>query len=259
MSLTVPSATTKRLADRLDEARPLIVVSFTDQISDAGLSAAAQDGLDVAEVRIDRFQELSASYVEHQLRRFASLPTIATIRTSDEGGDWAGDDAERLALFRATAPLVDAVDIELSSSSLLEPVATEAHSRGCMVIVSNHNFDTTPSSDQLADMVDRAKAVGADLVKLSAWVESEDEFKRLAEFTIEHSDAGLVVIAMGPRFGALSRVFFPAIGSRLTYAHNGHYAVSGQMDFQTTFQRMRQFYPAFNERKIVDLEILEGA
>ena len=52
-----------------------------------------------------------------------------------------------------------------------------------------------------------------------------------AEAAVRPAD---IVIAMGPH-GTNSRVFFPALGSRLTYAHVGHHVVSGQLAFQQTF------------------------
>jgi 3-dehydroquinate dehydratase-1 len=153
---------------------------------------------------------------------------------------------------------VDGIDIELNAVGILPAVVAAAHAQNKVVVISNHNFESTPTAAELDAMATRAKTLGADFVKLSATARSTDDVRTLASFTQRHADLGLIVIAMGP-LGALSRVFFPALGSRLTYAHTGQHAVSGQLDFQTTFERLREFYPAFNEKKIIALQLLEDA
>ncbi len=235
---------------------PSIAVSFSDVVSDADLVDAKDDGLDVAELRIDRFGSHGVDHVVGHVRRFAAFPTIATIRTEAEGGEWTGLDADRLELFRAVMAEVDGIDIELSSSSILPEVVDAAKALDKVVIISNHNFDHTPSELELLAMATEAKALGADLVKLSAMAKSFADLTTLAEFTIHHAHLGLIVIAMGAH-GSLSRVQFPAFGSRLTYAWSSGKPVSGQLKFDETFDALRRFYPAFNEKKIVELQIIE--
>lgn len=91
------------------------------------------------------------------------------------------------------------------------------------------------------------KAQGADFVKLSVMATSTDDLRALARFTLENADQGLIVIAMGAH-GSPYRVFFPALGSRLTYAFMSH-PVSAQLPFDLTFEELRRFYPEFNQRK----------
>jgi 3-dehydroquinate dehydratase-1 len=121
--------------------------------------------------------------------------------------------------------------------------------------VSNHNFEATPPIESFVDMAHEAKAAGADYVKLSAMAGSLSDVRTLAEFTVQHADFGLIVIAMGPH-GTSSRIFFPALGSRLTYAYASAYPVSGQLTFKETFDELRRFYPEFDERKAGELEVL---
>ena len=211
MSLTAPNAVTATLRELLEDSVPSIAVSFTDLVRADDIAQAVQDGLDVAELRIDRYRSFSVSHVVEQVKRFSDLPTIATIRTQDEGGDWSGTEPERRQLFEAILPHVDGIDIELSSIDILPGVVEAAKAQSKIVIISNHNFETTPPVAQLEEMAKRAKSLGADHVKLSAMAESEDDVRTLAQFTLQNSAMGIIVIAMGPR-GALSRVFFPRSG-----------------------------------------------
>lgn len=246
------------LSELLHSACPAIAVSFADELPEDDLAQAQAEGLDVFELRIDRYTSSDRDHVLAQVRRFAEVATIATIRTADEGGQWAGSDEERLALFQAVIPHVDGIDIELASQGILPEVVRTAKSHDKVVIISNHNFDATPPVKELEEMAHEAKDLGADFVKLSAMANSSDDLRSLAAFTIQNAELGLIVIAMGEH-GTASRVFFPALGSRLTYAYASAWPVSGQLTFDETFEELRRYYPEFNENKIIELEILEGA
>lgn len=252
------TTTIPKLRDLLTGIAPAIAVSFADPTSDEDLLIARREGLDVAELRIDRYSSTDVDHVVSHVRRFASFPTIATIRTADEGGDWTGSDADRVALFQAVIQEVDAIDIELSSTAILDQVVALAKAAGKVVIVSNHNFDATLPLDELHAMVLDAKAKGADFVKISAWAHTFDDVRTLAQLTLQDAELGLIVIAMGDH-GTTSRVFFPALGSCLTYAWGPGWPVPGQLDFHDTFEALRRYYPEFNQKKIIELEILEDA
>ena len=247
---------TTELSELLQGGIPLIAVSFADRSSDRDLADARARGLDVAELRIDRYSAVDDLHVLKHVARFSEFPTIATIRTSEEGGDWRGNETERLHLFKAVVPEVHGIDIELSSLDILPELVEVAKFHRKVVIISNHNFDGTPSSEQLDETAAQAKSLGADYVKLAAMTKSHQDVRTLAAFTLKNAKLGLIVVAMGAH-GAVSRVFFPALGSRLTYAHAGEHAVPGQLDFAETFDLLRRFYPEFNQKKINDLELLE--
>lgn len=249
--------TTHALSELLDGTVPAIAVSFADEITDEYLDIARQDGLDVYELRIDRYSSWNIDHVMSQVRRFAGLPTIATIRTADEGGEWSGSDEERLALFRSIIPEVECIDIELQSP-ILPRVVKEAKAAGKLVIISNHNFESTGPVEDFEKMAAEAKAQGADLVKLSAMTRSPEDLRTLAQFTVNNAHLGLIVVGMG-QYGTASRVFFPALGSRLTYAYSKSFPVSGQLTYGETFEELRRFYPGFNQKKIEELGIIENA
>ncbi|NLA36680.1 MAG: type I 3-dehydroquinate dehydratase, partial [Actinobacteria bacterium] len=80
--------------------------------------------------------------------------------------------------------------------------------------------------------------------KIAAMTTSDAEVRALAAFTIAHADEGVIVIAMGEH-GTRSRVFFPALGSLLTFATApGAPVVSGQLSFDDTVAELARFYPS---------------
>ncbi len=227
---------------------PLIAVSFADDDSERAAAEARSAGVDVAELRIDRFSRTDVGHVREQVRAFGGLPVLATVRSAAEGGGWSGGEAARLELFREVAPLADAVDVELSSRGIVADVIAAAHAHDALAIVSYHNFDHTPDSGELDAVVRAAKEAGADIVKISTMATTSADLKVLASLLVNSGDTEMIVIAMG-EVGTASRIFFPALGSRLTYTFIGHQPTSGQLDFAETFGLVRRFYPGYDRRK----------
>ncbi len=188
------------------------------------------EGTDIAELRIDQFKDITLGNIVDVIGKVKrlSLPVIGTIRPKKEGGRRNISSSKRLKLFKKISPLVDAVDIELSSRKILSKVISLAKSGRKAVIVSYHNFTKTPPLSFLTRKIISAKKKGADIVKISTRVNSQEDFLRLLRLTIDKKEDNLIVIAMG-RKGISSRVFFPLIGSLLTYAYVDKPSAPGQV------------------------------
>lgn len=235
------------LRELLDSEVPTVAASFSDQSTDEAIALARAEGLDVFELRIDRNTSLDTERVVKDVQRFDGLATIATIRTQADGGNWSGSEAGRLELFTEVLSAVGGIDVELTSEALHPMVIDEAKAAGVVVIVSHHDFAATPTADTLADIAHRAKDLGADFVKVSVMANSVADLATMAAFTLDHSDLGLITISMGAQ-GTASRVFFPLLGSRLTYASTNQWHVSGQLSYADTIAELCRFSPRFAQR-----------
>ena len=222
--------------------RPRVAVPFADTATAAELRALVLQGLDVAEARVDHFARVDADSVLARLGVFAGVPLLATIRSAAEGGGWKGNEAERLALFRALLPRVDAVDVEITSE-IAGDVLRAARDRGKLAIASFHDFAKTPGAAALADVVARGRALGADVVKIATAVAHRDDLRALARLLVEIDDVGLIAIGMGDAAVA-TRVLFPALGSLLTYAHAGNATAPGQIPLAEMQQLLQRLFPA---------------
>lgn len=227
---------------QLDGVTPRIAVPFRNGTPGDRIDEAKRLGMDIAELRIDLFSSKQVDGVLAEIDRFQSVPVLATIRASAEGGGWDGSDVARLTLYEAVIPRIDAVDVELSSASIASPVVKVAHEHGKCAIVSFHDFERTPSAAALDDIAERAKAVGANIVKVAATCRTPEDVHALAEYTLRHRDKGLVTIGMGD-VGLLTRVFFPALGSLFTFAAFGDGTAAGQIPLDETETYLRTFYP----------------
>ena len=200
---------------------------------------------DILEFRADLFpsDDLNSNLsMIHDPLSIAHYPTIFTVRSKQEGGGWNRSELKRFALFQKMIPHVSAVDIELSAKTILTDVIDSAHDQKKKVIVSYHDFDKTPSAKELEKVLKSAKAVDADIVKVATFAKDYRDIQRLARFTVANASQNIVTIAMG-EIGALSRLFFPALGSLLTYASFGGKIAPGQIDCKELSRLIKRFYP----------------
>ena len=173
-----------------------------------------------------------------------TIPTILTIRSKKEGGGWGDSEYNRLSLYKELIPHVSVVDIELSSKTILGDVVENAHHDKKSVIVSYHNFDKTPPLSELDKILKRAKSAGADIVKVATFAKDHQDIQKLARFTVENANQNIVTIAMG-EIGAISRLFFPALGSLLIYAplSSKDKTAPGQIGCKELSLLVKRFYP----------------
>lgn len=206
----------------------------------AAAGKAVLAATDLFELRADTFKDTSAEVLKKALTRLKWLkkPVLLTIRSRKEGGMHAIPDRKRAELFESLIPLADAVDIELGSSAILKNVVNFAKSHKKSVIVSCHNFKSTPGEKKLHDIVADSRAAGADIVKIAAYARAPGDLKRLAWLLRDYND--LIVIAMG-EYGAASRVFFPMLGSLLTYGSVTGSTAPGQMPLKELKKEFRRY------------------
>lgn len=222
--------------------RPHLVAAMTDRTSADEARAAVDAGVDLLELRIDQFSSRDSEHVVKVVRTLAGLPLLCTIRHAIEGGAWEQGEAERLDLYLRLLPYVDAVDVELMAKEVLLPLVDAAHAAGKVVIGSHHNFKTTPLPEKLAGVANDGKLLGVDIVKIAAHCQSQADVRALASFTLAHASKQLVVIGMGPH-GKMTRLFFPGLGSLLTYTFLGEATAPGQLTCGESIQYLRDFYP----------------
>jgi 3-dehydroquinate dehydratase-1 len=224
------------------------VARIAAPLSDTDLRAQTQvvrRYADIVELRIDRFARHEPSYVADVCRaaRDLGLPLIATVRAASQGGAVDLSDAQRLAAFEAALPLVDAVDLELRSALCAPLLARAAHGER-LAIVSHHDFSATPSDADLAALFDDATLPGAGVLKIAGHAATAGDADRLLGFLLARRARGLIVIAMGPH-GVASRVFFPLLGSLITYGFAGQAGAPGQLPLAELHAQLRRYSPEF--------------
>jgi 3-dehydroquinate dehydratase-1 len=212
---------------------PRVAVPIKDGVSSQKLREIRVSGIDIVELRIDGYSSFEKEYVLKEVKKTRRFPCIATIRSKKEGGRWRGSEEKRLDLFKSVLPYVGAVDIELSSKIILNHVVSSARALKKTVIVSYHDFKKTPSLAALRKILSKAKASGADIVKIAAFARSPGDVRRLAGFTAANRSKHIITISMG-RQGVISRIYFPSLGSLITYGSLGEKTAPGQLNAYLT-------------------------
>jgi 3-dehydroquinate dehydratase-1 len=222
--------------------RSRIVIALRDGVDLQEVTTAMDAGADMIELRVDQFSSSTREAVLGEISRYQDIPILATIRCGWEGGAWKGTEAQRLALYRDILPHVDAIDIELSAEEIVVDVIQAAREAGKVVLGSFHNFETTPSLAQLSAILNDGKQKGVDIIKVAAFCDSSLDLCTLTHFTAQHADENLVTIGMGP-YGKGSRIFFPLLGSLLTYTFLGTPTAPGQLNLEDTLKYLGVFCP----------------
>lgn len=223
------------LSELLDSPEPTLAVVIDRELPEEEIDEIASK-VDVFEFRADLFNGIrEPEYLKEQVRRLGILPVLVTVRSPLEGGMWGGRDDERVELLldMLQMPEVGGIDVEVDSG-LLRYVASAGRKIWKTVISSRHYFDRTPSPEEMAEVQRSAVEQGADYVKIATRVDTINELEVLEEFTANNKENRIITVGMG-EYGPQSRIRLPLLGSRLTYAHNGHGEVaSGQMDYRKT-------------------------
>ena len=211
--------------------------SFVLAAATADLSAepAAREHADAVEFRMDLADEPMAALEAYD----GELPILATNRADWEGGEWDGDDAERLdVLAEATAfEAVEAIDVELESilAGDADDLLETARDRDVSIVVSAHDFEGTPPRGELVSTLTEAGKYG-DVAKLAVTAESKADTIALLSATeqLEYHGDTVATMAMG-EVGNHTRAVAPVYGSAIGYApvDPDEATAPGQYDLET--------------------------
>ena len=224
---------------------PKIAVAIKDKVTSEAIKPLCVDAL---ELRVDRFADLNIEYILNNVRERKDIgpALILTVRNAEsEGGKPDISDGKKMEIFQACTPLVDAIDIELSSPIISE-VIDLAKKNKKLVIVSFHDFTGTPEAAVLEGVLQGAVKKGADIVKIAAQANSIDDVNRLMMFTLKHKDDNVITMSLGS-IGSISRLTFPSVGSLLTYSYIGQPLAPGQVPLERLQQDLRRYYPEYNQ------------
>jgi len=218
----------------LDVSSPRTVAAVSED-APRKASEAREQGADAVEVRIDMYDDADAL---DDVKACDALPVIVTNRPND-----VQTEEERVgALVRATEH-AEAVDIDVSSpSGSIDRTVDAADKNDATVIASHHDFDRTPSVDEMYTALEDAWNVG-DVAKIAVTPDDEGDVLDLLRLTLEARDNGgapFCAISMGA-LGSYTRFVAPLYGSCLTYASFGDGTAPGQLSVREVVEHMERF------------------
>ncbi|MGQ3328987.1 type I 3-dehydroquinate dehydratase [Halorubrum sp. FL23] len=196
---------------------------LTASTADLSEEPRAREHADAVEFRMDLASDPLAQLDAYD----GELPLLVTNRATWEGGE-AGDLGRFDALSTAVArDAVAAVDVELAALRGNAPEGEESHAtalrdtareEGVSVVVSVHDFESTPEPAALVDLLTDAASEG-DVGKLATTATAPADALAMIEATHEATAAGhrVATMCMGEP-GRHTRAVTPLYGSKIGYA-----------------------------------------
>jgi 3-dehydroquinate dehydratase-1 len=166
---------------------------------------------EIAEVRLD-LMDLSDQEI---VKVFSSEgKIIATCRAGK-----FSDEQRKRKLKKAIESGASYVDMELDApGSFKKELISSARRHNCKVIISYHNFNGTPPTDELNKRVVASFAQGADIAKVACIASSESDALRILSLYAKHKN--LVALGMGES-GRITRVASLLMGAPFSYVSVG--------------------------------------
>ncbi|MBI5588217.1 MAG: type I 3-dehydroquinate dehydratase [Deltaproteobacteria bacterium] len=209
------------------------------KVTDSTVKKALRDGADILELRVDTFEDRDPERLKKTIKTIhGRLPLLITVRSMKEGGRNPISDKKRVDIFEALMPFADMIDIELSSGGILKNVVSSARRHRKQVIISYHDFKSTPGVKVLREIVKKGIRNGGEIVKVATLVKGPEDLRNLARILSDFNN--LIVIGMGEK-GAASRVFFPMLGSLLTYGSIAGSTAPGQLTLKDIKKELRRY------------------
>ncbi len=194
---------------------------------------------DLLELRIDFYKDVldykKVLELLKMLHQKTDKPLLFTYRSLREGGQVQLSDEQYTTLIDTVCQsgCVDMVDIELDSgNALVYKLVDIIHNSNKKVIMSHHNFESTPSVADMIDTLEHMEVLNADILKLAVMPQSNKDVISLINMTIEMShklSRPLVTMSMG-EIGTISRIAGELTGSAITFASGGKASAPGQIE-----------------------------
>lgn len=224
-----------------------IIAPITSQ---AGLDTLREDisaaPVDLVEWRVDLYEPFREAPTSGQrfealerglacVLEYSPVPVLATIRTSDEGGEASLAPEEYLELVVRLAKEADAVDVQIAApagADHVHRVIRRAQAAGAVVVASHHNFVKTPPEEEIFGRLYEMRALGADIVKVAYRVDGPADALAVMNAQMRaRSILHIPVVAIGMGgAGALTRIGGSAIGSAATFAVVSGASAPGQLN-----------------------------
>ena len=195
---------------------------------------------DLVEWRADWYEDIldfeKTKEVLKELRSIlGEIPIIFTFRTMREGGEKQIEDQMYAQLNKVVAETgcVDLVDVEMfSGEDLIRNIMNEVRRFDVKIVGSNHDFEGTPSQNEIVTRLRMMDQLGADIVKISVTPQCKKDVVNLiaaTEEAVTHFIKRPVVTVSMTRAGVISRITGEVFGSAITFGSAIKASAPGQV------------------------------
>ena len=201
---------------------------------------ALEKGPDMLEMRADWFEEAEdTSQMLHILKRLrdqiGDTVLLFTFRSSREGGQRAitVEAYRNLCETVCRSGDIDLLDVEgYMQEGLLTSLAETAHANGVFVVGSYHDFDGTPTEQEIVNRLQYLDHAGADFPKVAVMPRRQRDVLALLSATLGYYEMGgekpVITMSM-EQLGLISRLAGGSFGSCITFAAVDKASAPGQI------------------------------
>ncbi len=199
----------------------MICVSIANISFDVLMSQISD--FEMLELRLDLLD-----YSEKQYQEIFSTgkPIIATYRYGE------ADDKLRIEELKKAILLgSDYIDIEIDAKAgFVSEMMTFAQENNCKTVLSFHDFDKTPTKKYLTQIIEDAKNLKSDYVKIATMANNKSDVARI--LSLYENNNKILAFNMG-EIGKISRLSSLYLGAEFTYASlsKENSTASGQYTF----------------------------
>lgn len=171
---------------------------------------------DLIEIWLDQFeQEISA----HDLEKLTSKPLLLVNKSKKEQGKASSSEQKRLQIlsdFLVIKPKY--VDTSVTTSTKSIQQLRSRLPKSTRLILSYHNYKTTPSLQNLKKNVTKAIKLGADIVKVATFAQKSEDNLILLQLLAwaKKKKYPMIGHCMGSK-GKISRIMAPIFGSKIVF------------------------------------------
>ncbi|MDO7231441.1 type I 3-dehydroquinate dehydratase [Acinetobacter nosocomialis] len=248
----VLAAQTQTVSTAVKTIVPITAKTKEQALAQAQVIANTADA-DLAEFRIDLLSFASDTKqviaLGHELKKIlGNKPLIATIRTKNEGGQLEISDADYGKTYQAYLknPFMDWLDVEMfRDQKVVSEIVQKAHQKKVLVVMSNHDFQKTPSQDEIEKRLLKQDQMGADVLKIAVMPKSKQDVFTLMNATLKVSQQTtkpLLTMSMG-QLGTISRVATANMGGSYSFGMIGQASAPGQIDVSKLKQILQTVQP----------------
>ncbi|MEH0057788.1 type I 3-dehydroquinate dehydratase [Auritidibacter ignavus] len=191
----------------------------------------------VIEWRVDFYKKHAqpvkvATVYQELIELFDSVPVLATLRTSAEGGQAEVSDETYLEVVTALASTPGAIVIDVETArTTARQALQQLQANQVAAVGSYHDFEQTPSTFDILDRLQSMGREGYDLAKIAVTPTSPADVIRINEATYQAASVlaqPVITVAMGP-LGIGSRLAGGVFGSAATFASLEAASAPGQI------------------------------
>ena len=211
-----------------------------------------KDYIDIVELRIDQWENFVIKNVDTVIQQLRGLnldfKILVTYRTSSQGGKGNIEETTYIDIIRLLIEYAqfELLDIEWSGAINTDQYAqliTDAQEKNLNVVLSHHNFEETPSLEEIKFIYYKMQKLAPQYLKLAVMPNNKEDVLHLLEamsVTSDNTPYKVIGISMS-HLGLVSRVAQGVFGGSISYGCLGEPQAPGQIHVKALKQQL-EFY-----------------